>query len=47
MKFNWKSKNFVTALVTVACIGFGVANPQVVGSAAGSFTCAVVVKCDA
>lgn len=47
MKFNWKRKNFIAGLATIVCLGFGIANPQVVGEAAGSFTCAVVVKCDA
>lgn len=45
-KFNWKKRNVIASLLTMILIGYGVANPAVIGQVATEAICSTV-QCDA
>ena len=47
LKNSLKNKKAIAVIVTVIATGFGVANPEIVGSAAATIACEAVIKCEA
>lgn len=44
-KFNWKKRNVIGGLLTVLLLGFGIANPAVIGQLGTEAICSAV-ECD-